>query len=147
MMIDDVVTKAKAECEKFMASAPRAGKDMESAFKELLKSVDSVIAATWLTTSQFKKSQLALEIYKASRTSGPMRQETRISVLQGGFLIKEDRITDPEGSTVFASQVYKVNIEEVVKAGISAKMLAKGIADFLSDPNRSVDELAGPLKN
>jgi hypothetical protein len=147
MMIDDAVAKARLECDQFLATASRAGKDTETAFNSLLKNVERVLAATYLSSTRGRKDAMALEIYKAHREAGPMRQETRISILQKGGMIKEDKVTCPEGCHVFATQTYKVSTEEIMKAGIPVKMLAQGISEFLRDPNLSMNELAGPLKN
>ena len=146
-MIDDAVAKARIECDQFLATASKAGKDTETAFDSLLKNMERVLAATFLSSSRGSRAAMALEIYKAHRDAGPMRQETRISILQKGGMIKEDKVTCLEGCHTYAEQTYKVSTQEIMKAGIPVKMLAQGISDFLKDPNLSMNELAGPLKN
>lgn len=147
MLIDDVVAQAKVECEKFLAPNAMTDKERGAAFSSLLHTVERVLAAANMSVAMFSSPSVALEIYKAHREYGPLRQEVRISVLQKGGMVKEDKVTCPDGCHVYASQIYKVSVEEVMKAGIPVTLLAKGIADFLKDPNKSMLNLTGSLKN
>lgn len=148
MMLDEMVKKAKTECQRFLASPHATKTAMAAALTPVLSSVKMVLSATNLTTGMAKHEGVALEIYRAHREANDVTQVVKVSLTQDGKLMKEDLITCcPKLCNVLAKQAYEVEVLPLLESGIDARKMVECISAFLNDHTLSMMNLGSGLKN
>lgn len=148
MMLDEMVKKAKTECQRFLASPHATKAATATALTPVLTSVKMVLSATNLATGMAKREGVALEIYRAHREVNEITQVVKVSITQDGKLLKEDLITCcPKLCNVMAKQAYEVEIAPLLESGVDAKKMVECISAFLNDHTLSMMNLGSGLKN
>jgi hypothetical protein len=148
MMLDEMVLKAKTECQRFLASPHETKTATAAALTPVISSVKMVLSATNLATGMAKREGVALEVYRAHREMNDVTQVVKVSLTQDGKLLKEDIITCcPKQCNVLAKQAYEVEVIPLLESGIDARKMVECISAFLNDHTLSMVNLGSGLKN
>lgn len=147
MLTDEVITRAKQECEEYMAHEPHSVEETPTALGPVLKTVNAVLVGTRLMMGMSKKGPIALELFVAKKELPEITHRFKISLLQDGSLVREDHITCSEGCHELGGSIAPITIENVLKMGVTGKDLVLNAQRFLEDPHRTFQRLTDGVKN
>jgi hypothetical protein len=136
-MVEALMLKTKEMCTEFLAKEHEKGKVIED-LAPILKSVSSVLTALNMRSGFKGGDGLALEIWKAHRTTGQgLDHILKIYLLPNGDIYQEQFLGHSASKRGMGFDPQKTTLEVVLSAGAEVREIVQNVLKHVSNPDNA----------